>query len=110
MAWKQVQTAVLEQPLHAPVRVEKHHVPHPEDVGFYMSRGLNRSAHRHFRLPIADQKGLHVLEYDDHYLVHWDRIDPSVSMLGHFLGDVVTAFGQAVRRRAAPRVPVALVL
>ncbi|MGB0651913.1 MAG: hypothetical protein ACPGQL_01825 [Thermoplasmatota archaeon] len=88
--WQDAARAVLALPPHAPLRLERGEVPHPEACGFYRSTGLNRAADAHFRFPLGDDRGLHALEFGDHFLVHWDRIDPSVSVLGHFVADVLS--------------------
>jgi hypothetical protein len=44
--------------------------------------GTKKGAKRQFRYG-----NLHIREYDDHYTVHTDKIDPRKDMLGHLLID-----------------------
>jgi hypothetical protein len=46
------------------------------------SLGNKKEAKRQFR-----HGNLHILEYDDHYIVHRDKIDPRRDSLGHLLLD-----------------------
>lgn len=101
-AWTAVAAAVMALPQHGKLRVPRDRVPHPAAAGLYRSVGLARRC-RHYRHALPDGRGLHVHEYDDHYHVHWDAVDPSVSLLRHLLHDVAHAW----RNRAAPQAPVA---
>src|SRR5688572_6869984 len=94
--WNAVALAVMALPQHGKLRVSRDAVPHPSGCGFYRSIGLNVKA-RHYRQALADGRGFHVHEYDDHYHVHWDAVDPSVSLLRHFLEDVVHAAARPLR-------------
>ena len=93
-AWRGVAVAALALPRHDRLLVPRDRVPHPEAAGLYRSVGLARNC-RHYRHALGDGRGLHVHEHHDAYHVHWDAVDPSVSVLRHFLSDVV----HAVRRR-----------
>ena len=95
--WNAVALAVMALPKHGKVRVPRDTVPHPAECGFYRSIGLNVKA-RHYRRVLADGRGFHVHEYDDHYCAHWDAVDPSVSLLGHFFEDVVHALARPLRK------------
>lgn len=100
MDWDTVEQATLGLRRHAPVMVPKQVVPHPREAGFYASVGLNRSASAHYRRRVeGGLRGIHVLAYDDHYLVHWDRIDPSFSVVLHFLDDVTWACARFLVRQ-----------
>jgi len=92
--WSGVALAALALPRHDRLVVPRDAVPHPSSAGLYRSVGLARNC-RHYRHALRDGRGLHVHEHDDAYHVHWDAVDPSVSVLRHVLSDVV----HAVRRR-----------
>lgn len=100
-AWQGIAVAALALPKHAKLTVARASVPHPSDAGLYRSVGLARQC-RHYRQALPDGRGLHVHEYADHYRVHWDAVDPSVSLLRHFLQDVVDALTRPLRRRGGP--------
>ena len=100
--WNAVALAVMALPKHGKLRVPRDTVPHPSSCGFYRSVGLNVKA-RHYRHAFADGRGFHVHEYADHYHVHWDAVDPSVSLVRHFLEDVVHALTRPLRRGQASR-------
>lgn len=99
--WNAVALAVMALPKHGKLRVARDSVPHPALAGLYRSTGLNRKCSGHYRQALPDGRGLHVHEYADHYHVHWDAVDPSVSLLRHFLHDVVDAMTRPLRRGAS---------
>lgn len=97
--WKAVALAALALPQHGKLVVPRDRVPHPKDAGLYLSVGLAQKC-RHYRKALPDGRGLHVHEYADCFVVHWDAVDPSVSVLRHFLEDVTRAVGRRLRRVA----------
>lgn len=101
-AWNEISSRVLARPAHAPVWVHRTEVPHPSLSGFYRSHGLDRHAKAHYRHPLPDQRCLHVLEYPNYYCLHWDHIDPAVSLWGHFVRDVVTTLLHSHERGLSP--------
>lgn len=108
LGWDRVQKAALALKRHAPLVVPKDSIGSPAGSGFYKSVGLDHRAHAHWRRRIPGSlRGLHVLVFADHYLVHWDRIDPSVSVVLHFVDDVSWTFfrfiGRMARRMAGRR-------
>jgi hypothetical protein len=105
--WTLLAPLVLALPLHARYLVPREAVPHPEDAGFYRSIGL-ASAAAHYRLPLPDGRGLHVHEFLDHFRVHWDRVDPSVSLVGHFVHDVIAAARRGMLTLLGRREPLPL--
>ena len=100
--WKAIAAAVMALPQHGKLHVRRDDVPHPRDAGLYRSLGLARKC-RHYRHALPDGRGLHVHEYEDHYRVHWDAVDPSVSLLRHLWHDITHAW----RVRNARPAPVA---
>ena len=100
-AWKAIAVAVMALPQHGKLHVPRHLVAHPLAAGLYRSLGLARRC-RHYRKALPDGRGLHVHEYGDHYRVHWDAIDPSISLLRHLWHDVTHAF--RMRGRHGPPV------
>ena len=96
--WDTLASLVLALPPHQPLEVSRQHLPHPRSCGFYESTGLNRKCLHHFRKPLPDGRGLHVHVHRRRYVVHWDRVDPSVSVLRHFWHDVTRAIARTVRR------------
>jgi hypothetical protein len=95
--WQAVALAALALPRHDKLVVPRDRVPHPRDAGLYPSVGLAQHC-RHYRRALPDGRGLHVHEYGDRYHVHWDAVDPSVSVLRHFLADVTHAAVRRMRR------------
>lgn len=96
--WDAIAIAVLALPAHQPLEVPRDRLPHPRGSGFYESTGLNRKCLHHYRLALPDGRGLHVHVHRRRYVVHWDRVDPSVSVLRHFFADVTRALARSVRR------------
>lgn len=96
--WNAIATAVLALPAHQPLEVPRDRIPHPGGCGFYESTGLNRSCLHHYRCALPDGRGLHVHVFRRRYLIHWDRVDPSVSVWRHFWHDVTRALARSARR------------
>ena len=84
--WWNIEREVLQLPVHTDLKISKWSVSHPRDSGFYPSTG-ERICTAHWRKRLYDNKGLHVCEFADHYLIHWDWIDPSANWIGHLILD-----------------------
>jgi hypothetical protein len=41
----------------------------------------------HFSASLPDGRAIHVKEYHDHYLAHWDQVDPQKNPIGHLIVD-----------------------
>ncbi|MHB1260627.1 MAG: hypothetical protein ACYC2H_02800 [Thermoplasmatota archaeon] len=95
-AWQGIAIAALALPRHEKLVVPRDRVPHPKDSGLYLSIGLAQKC-RHYRKALPDGRGLHVHEYADRFVVHWDAVDPSVSVLRHFFEDVTHAVSRRLR-------------
>ncbi|MEM0364014.1 MAG: hypothetical protein QW450_03145 [Candidatus Nitrosocaldus sp.] len=85
--WSKIIYEVLRLPMHKDMVVEKGSVVHPTVVGFKRSIGEPHGQSADYRLRLYDGKSIHVREYNNHYKVHWDRVDPSVSIIGHLKHD-----------------------
>lgn len=79
--------ALIDEVRHGPPntnrKIPKDSVGHPRAVGFRRSLGQDFRARAHWRRALPDGAGAHVLEFSDHYLVHWDRFDPQAHLLKH---------------------------
>lgn len=96
--WQAAALLVLALPAQHYHRLHHHEVPHPGEAGFRRSKGMNLRAKEHYRRALPDGRGLHVQRFHDHYRIHWDAKDPSVSPFGHLLSDVVRTIVRPVRR------------
>jgi hypothetical protein len=85
--WSCVIEGVLHLSKHQDLKVMKGAVPHPLEVGFKASVGGPAGQRADYRLSLPDGRGIHVREYEDYYLVHWDGRDPSVDPIGHVMED-----------------------
>lgn len=94
MKWQEILiiSANRSKSLQPFVRIPKEELPHPSESGFRRDIGLPRFQIADWRYQVG-QGCLHVVEYSDHYDIHWDRIDPNVSKIGHFWKDVVPGVG-----------------
>jgi len=106
--WEAIAGVVLALPA-APV---PHRRPRPASLtpGNAAStdqHGAGAQVPAHYRYPLPDGRGLHVHSFRSHYLVHWDRVDPSVSVLRHFWLDVTRAIGRSLRRVTPEPIPLA---
>ena len=86
-SWGDVARAVLNLPEHIDLKVMKWSVPHPLEAGFREGLGDPVGQKANYRLALFDGRGLHVKEYDNYYLIHWDRWDPSIYPLRHIFED-----------------------
>lgn len=87
LPWRVVREHVLLTDAGLNARFDKHMLPPPKEAGFRRSLGQDLRARKHWRRALPNGAGLHVLEFDDHYLVHWDRFDPQAHLLGHLWHD-----------------------
>lgn len=85
--WTTIARAVLTKPAGTKWPVMKHHVPHPLDAGMRVSTGLPAGQLADYRFKLADCSGLHVQDYGNRYLVHWDRTDPACDLVQHLVQD-----------------------
>jgi hypothetical protein len=85
--WTMIARTVLTKPAGTKWPVRKHRVLHPLDVGMRVSTGLPAGQFADYRLKLVDCSGLHVQDYGDHYLVHWDRTDPACDLVQHLVQD-----------------------
>jgi hypothetical protein len=70
--------------------VPKSAVVHPRDLEpvFRASTGLHQEGViAHWRCRTENDRCIHALETSDAFLVHWDRVDPNASLLGHLFSD-----------------------
>jgi hypothetical protein len=67
--------------------VDKISLPHPNYLGINIRRGLPAGQWADYGIELPDGRGIHIKEYEDHYKVHWDRVAPSRSKIGHMIAD-----------------------
>ncbi len=84
--WWSYENQVLQLPCHTDIRILKNYTSRPENSGYYKSTGT-KTSQAHWRKRLPDDRGIHVIEFQDHYLMHWDRVDPSCSLWGHLVND-----------------------
>lgn len=107
-AWDNYIQQVLSYPAHHEIRVPRDAVPHPLGAGFYPHLGVNKGQLLDWRRRLPDDRGIHVLQYNDHYRLHWDYVDPSANAIEHLRQDAPEIY-QAVRPLVGLALP-ALVL
>lgn len=83
--------AVIEEALtysaHTDLAVSKEELAHPTAWEFEQGSGKPVGQQADYRLPLPDERGIHVKEYGDRYKVHWDKVAPSQNGLGHLRSD-----------------------
>ena len=85
--WAGVVNRVLANPVHVGLFLEKSSLPHPMSAGFVNSIGELKGQLADWRMPLADGRGIHVVEFQSYYDAHWDFKDPTVDPVGHLLND-----------------------
>lgn len=101
MRWDDVIRVITSLPPHRDLAVPKGLVPHPAASGFRRRRLAEpRGQRSDWEVVLGDGRSVHVREYGDYYLVHWDWASPSRSALKHLLYDaphwLAPLFGFAV--------------
>lgn len=85
--WWEIQNRVRQKPVHTDIKVSKASISHPQySSGFYPHFG-ERICKGHWRKRLPDNKCLHVMEFENYYLVHWDWVDPALNPIGHLILD-----------------------
>lgn len=88
MDWSSIAEEVLRKSEHEEVIVDKQLVPHPTQTTFFKrSLGIPRGQIADYRMKLKDGRSLHIVEFKDHYRIHWDIHDPEENPLGHLLTD-----------------------
>lgn len=87
LTWNNVIPRVLKLPVHRDMAVAKSSILYPIKEGFMRSVGDFRGQIADFRRPMPDGKSIHVQEFAEHFLVHWDWRDPSLDPVGHLVQD-----------------------
>lgn len=86
-SWDGVTYRVLKFPVHKDIIVSKSTVANPIEEGFTRSVGDFKGQIADFRRPMPDGRSIHVREFAEHFLVHWDWRDPSLDPIGHLVQD-----------------------
>jgi hypothetical protein len=86
LTWNYVTIEVLRRPCHTDLKVKKTEIAHPSRCGFYLGTGEPQGQGADYRKCLQDGKGLHIREYEEYYLIHWDKVDPS-NFIGHLIED-----------------------
>lgn len=88
LGWNRVKSNLDNINYHKSITVPKSVVPPPTVYdGFEESIGEPEFQIRDVRKRINGTESMHVKEYDDHYKVHRDRVDPKYDPLGHLMED-----------------------
>jgi hypothetical protein len=85
--WEALIQKVLSLPAHKNLKISKDEFLHPLLAGFRKTWGEFRGELANYRKRLLDGKSIHVREFRRVYKVHWDHVDPSVSLLKHLLKD-----------------------
>ena len=86
-SWRNILNYVLTLPAHQDIAISKHGSPHPLQVGFAFRLGEARGQMADYGVTVSDGRGIHIMEYQDVYLLHWDKADPLTNPIGHILQD-----------------------
>jgi len=81
--WVSVGRDVLALPPRQDLKVWKFEVEDPTKHAFEVSAGALRGQLADYRLTLSDCRCIHVVEYADHFLVHWDEVSPKCDLVEH---------------------------
>ena len=79
---------VLKKPPRKNIRIVKRNNYHPENQGFNLIKGEPKSYLRDYEKPLPNNRRAHILEFKNHYLIHWDERDPNQ----YHTGNIITMF------------------
>lgn len=85
--WETLIEKVLRLPAHKNIKISKNELLHPLFAGFRKAWGEFRGEIANYRKKLFDGRSIHVREFRKVYKVHWDYVDPSVSIIKHILKD-----------------------
>jgi len=86
-SWKNIVPYILLKSAHQDVEIAKSSVPHPLKEGFTIQIGDPWGQLADYGLRVQSGKGIHVREYANTYIVHWDNVDPLSDPIGHLVQD-----------------------
>ena len=86
-SWRAIVNAVLKLPKGVNVSISKRGLPHPRDCGFVRTLGSPKGQRADWELILPDGRRVHVLEFEDTYLIHWDEVSPLVDPINHLRKD-----------------------
>jgi hypothetical protein len=85
--WANAINYVLSYPAHYDLSYSKFDLPHPLQAGFVPRIGEQKGQIADYGMTVADGRGVHVLEFQGCYLIHWDEVDPITNPIGHIVRD-----------------------
>lgn len=85
--WAGIVRAVLRLRPRHDIRIPKILVSSPASAGFKRALGSPRGQQADWRLTLLDCRDVHAVEFEDHYLVHFDEVAPSCSVVEHMRRD-----------------------
>lgn len=86
--WREIKSILDGMNYHKSLKVSKTEVPPPSPSdGFEDSIGEPEFQIRDVRKRINGTESMHIKEYEDHYTVHRDRVDPKYDPMAHLLVD-----------------------
>jgi len=85
--WAQIISKVSSMQPHEKLKVDKSKIRHPAFSGFVRSVGSLNGQLADWEKTLPDGRRIHVVEFEDHYLVHWDRVSPLVDPVEHLKKD-----------------------
>ena len=89
--WGEVLRFLRAQPPHTTMWIPRGtSLGHPREwPGMRRSAGLPKGQLQDWRCVGPDNGGLHILAYQTGFRCHYDRVDPSVSLVAHMAVDVI---------------------
>lgn len=86
--WNEIEDQVLRRPPRDEIEISKNKIVHPKNSGYKISSmGSPKGQSIDYRKSLADNRGLHIREYENKYKIHWDEKDPRENPLVHLKKD-----------------------
>ena len=80
--WRYIVWEVLRLPACTDLKVHKYEVVHPledPEIPFTRTLGEPKGQLADYGYTLPDDGRIHIREYRDHYTIHWDHVDPTLS-------------------------------
>jgi len=72
---------------HEEMEISKLGYTHPLQAGFRLDVGEPKGQVADYRFQLSDGSGIHVVEFQDCYTVHWDKVDLLTNFVEHINQD-----------------------
>jgi len=92
LKWDSFTERILRAKPRQDLRIPKGLIESPLEANFIAGKGLPKGQLADWRKTLKDGRGLHIREYETDYKIHWDEVDPGLSLVKHLSQDTPRLF------------------